>query len=71
MLIEQAIHESLINARAPANEDQEFERMIAQVMKDSKQDHDIQLRKEKEEELHMIFQIPELRQQKIEEILNC
>lgn len=53
MLLEQAIHESLQDRGGPhrPNEDAEFERMLQQVMKDSKQEHEIQQRRQKEEEL--------------------
>ncbi|CDW74726.1 multi-sensor hybrid histidine kinase [Stylonychia lemnae] len=69
LFVEQAISQSLQD-RNVVNEDAEFEKMLQQVLKDSKQEHDIKQRKVKEEELQMISKIPELRQQKIEQILS-
>eukprot|EP00347_Sterkiella_histriomuscorum_P011000 403374128 len=68
MFVEQAISASLQNVNH--NDELEFEKMMQQVMKESKQDHEIRIRKEKMEELQMISQIPELRQQKIQQILS-
>ena len=40
------------------------------MIKDSKQEHEIGMRKKREEEVAIISQIPELREQQINSIIN-